>query len=714
MKSSNGILAGQQAKRPAPATRVVPALPLTMTKAKPAKPVARPSTQEKTTDKVEEKSNGAAQVNGNGAIAELAGHDVVGVNGLENNVKRGNTQTPISQASASASISEAPTPSNVLSAASAEAPPASTRLSGDGSNNTAGAATARKPTDRFDMRAIKTEMPPPFVPNSHTPQSSVSSNLLPNPSGAPGLHANIVFGGREDSSNSSPAPPQSADSSAFAPPPFPQPAPYSHQHHFSEPQASRHNPAYPLSPMHWSQRPGFNPQPSYQGPNGHLRYPPREAFHPQAGHPGSGYRNRTGSYVSGSDLQSPTALGNHGDGAFGDMKGGFPGHRHHFSHVQQGPPPPNGFQPGAYFDNSDPLRAYLLSQFQDGAFSDSVIEFVDESDALTTIDAHRLILARSLKLRDLIKVSKEDGSKLKIRIHAPTIHLRFGSFVDSIRFLYGAPAPMIDPYGPIPPTERVTAALELVAAGSFLKLDVIAHRAVQAVFGYLRWESVPAVLALALDGGLSSVWDDGSEAASDSSSDAATRSEIGNPTYEPYATEILHRFIDFAVQTIPPEFYIDGAAPQLVASPRLPTHSGSHERSNSRINPRLSQIRFGEMGGDDLQRPPFEATVISSVLLSLPFPLLKALLESPPLMFRLGSDTHASVTRQVIHEREQRRLKALKAYTANNAANGVSGTLVANLYWEESAEHSDHHPTGCRITRKRVGVDTPPSSAAEV
>jgi hypothetical protein len=61
----------------------------------------------------------------------------------------------------------------------------------------------------------------------------------------------------------------------------------------------------------------------------------------------------------------------------------------------------------------------------------------------------------------------------------------------------------------------------------------------------------------------------------------------------------------------------------------------------------LSQIRFGSITSEELQRPSAEATMISSILVSLPFPILQAVLEHPGLAHRLGPETAASVTRQV-------------------------------------------------------------------
>lgn len=205
--------------------------------------------------------------------------------------------------------------------------------------------------------------------------------------------------------------------------------------------------------------------------------------------------------------------------------------------------------------------------------------------------------------------------------------------------------------------------------------------------------------------------EDGSEEISTcSSDDSLNKPEAGgSPTHDPYSSGLLHRVIEFIVQNFPSDFYLDPIAPQLAACPRLPAVM-SHESKPSRSDPRLVKIRFGEF--EDEKRPSQLTTTMSSILLSLPFPLLKYLLEHPMLSNRLGPETVSSIMRQVVGEREVRRQRALKARTISNIEDRIERPLIQNLYWEEGVEQSTLHKAGFRLARKRRGIDTPPSSGA--
>jgi hypothetical protein len=98
-------------------------------------------------------------------------------------------------------------------------------------------------------------------------------------------------------------------------------------------------------------------------------------------------------------------------------------------------------------------------------------------------------------------------------------------------------------------------------------------------------------------------------------------------------------------------------------------------------------------------------------LFSLPFALLKFLLEHPVLADRMGPETVGSIMRQTIVERENRRQRCLKAKQSTVAAHGSEHDQDTNLCWEESVELTGQNRLGLRLFRRRRGVDTPPSSS---
>ncbi|KAF2167306.1 hypothetical protein M409DRAFT_66305 [Zasmidium cellare ATCC 36951] len=610
----------------------------------------------------------------------------------------------------------------------------------------------RKPVDRFDMRQIRTELPPAFVPaaDQHTPQSASSSQtrqqhpILPHAHRTHPSASNIIFGGH-DSAGSSPAPPLSSNS-AYAPP-HPQQAPFfGHAHHGSEPQSQRgYPPGYQQPPAPWQMRPGFAPgmpQPYYH-PHAHMpmRYPPREAFMPGAAPlpNGHGLRSRSGSQASsaahevqkiGSDLQSPIGTDQSADAArhnFPESKAGFPGHPRHLPpQSQPHMPPPNFGHPevAINLENAESLRDHVLSQLRNPELADCHLQISEqEGYGRHYLEGHKLILARSSTLLSIIRNSEAPAAatlKTQVHVQLKGNYIRVGPFLDAVRYIYGGPLPPFDMFGAggAPVEERMELALQHIATGAWLNIAPFAHRGVEVSSSLLNWETIPQALGFALEGGLAQMWpiDDGSEEriSTCSSDDSFNKPEAGgSPTYDPYSSGLLHRAIDFTVQQLPPNFYLDSTAPQLEACPRLPPFQPSHESKLSRSDPRLSKIRFGEVPTDDHQRPSFATTTVSSILLSLPFPLLKCLLEHPILSTRLGSETVASIMRQVVNEREVRRQKALKARTDSRVVDGAESTAVQNLYWEELVEPFPQNRAGFRLARRRRGIDTPPSSGNE-
>ena len=628
--------------------------------------------------------------------------------------------------------------------------------------------SARKPTDNsFGMRSISTELPPlapTFIPSAeqHTPRSAGSSQ-----SNRPPSHlynntfhpaANGLMFGSHDSSTSSPAPPLSAGLT-FVPPPYnnmpppqhPYYVPHSHAHHSSEPHFQRmYQPMYPQQKMPWNLHQAYGqhiPQAAHYHPHNNMafRYPPRDAFTPSDPHLPNGHHSpsRSASQASsvGQDqktarnLHSPLSPENANESAPAiplEPKAAFPGHAHprpsHLNHQMPPPlappyPPP---EVASNIDNAEALRPHIFAQFNDPSFADCRLVITDESNSEQhSFDAHRIIISRSSTLLELIPSSESSESPREIHIPLAGKYLRFDAFADALRYIYGGPLLQIDHQRPgssagerFPSNvERMEHALRYTATGAWLKLPPIAARGVDVAGGLLHWDTISTALAFALDGGLSQLWnvEDGSEdrASTSSSDDSLRRPEtMFTPTYDPYATNLLQRIVDFTVHVFPPNFYLDASAPQLETCPRLPTLPLSHESRQSRSDPRLSQIRFGEIPIEDHQRPSFATTTISSVLLSLPFQLLKCVLEHYDLAARLGPETVASIMRQVVAERETRRNRVLKARTASQLDDTTDAQLVQNLYWQESVEPSTQHRAGFRLARRKRDIDTPPSSGA--
>ncbi|KAK4916519.1 hypothetical protein LTR49_015487 [Elasticomyces elasticus] len=747
-------------KRPSQ-SRVVPAIPLALGKPKSLPKAGRPARAEATSTTPTTPAHNTANDGVSVSVSEAISFPTTSSEGpsttgevelsLQNGVGRSTTATPESR------DTDSMPPSNGVASEprAAESQIVSTPPPPSGQPALLSPPSKRRSTGKSDMRPLRTQMPPDFVPSveRETPHPIVSplksspQHSFPNHVHRPSVNG-VVFGSH-GSTTSSTVPPQSADSTLSAAqwPPLGASRPVQsttpgHAHRNSEPVNQRvHNP----SSVPWHMRQSFqlpaHPPPQFHHAYTPFRYPPREVFTPAEENPRNGFhRSRSQSLSQGSGiaarngdlLQSPAG---HEDDistrhtpreAFAPFQPLPPQLRHHY---KQPPPPlqqvPQG--PSSRSDDSEALRYHVRSQFGDSTFADCVLQIVEHgSGAEQSLDAHRIILSRSPTLLDIIRrTDMSDSTTLKQNVH---VSLRghgvtTEAFVDCMRYLYGGSLAALEllrhaPLGSAAFSsngERMQTALQLVATAAWLRLPAVAGRAMGAALSMLHWDTMAPILGFALDGGLglAFVVDEGADMSCASSDDSLGRADgLGTPTYDPYSTDLLHRLIDFTVHMFPPNFYLDAAAPQLAECPRLPPLPPAHESRPSRSDPRLSQIRFGELSVEDHGRPSQVTTMVSSMLLSLPFPLLKGILEHNAMVYQLGADTVASIQRQVVAEREIRRKRILQARTAGRTDDGAGLQLIQNLYSEERVEPSPNHRSGSRLARSKKGIDTPPSSGA--
>lgn len=366
------------------------------------------------------------------------------------------------------------------------------------------------------------------------------------------------------------------------------------------------------------------------------------------------------------------------------------------------------------------LGFYLHKQFGYFDFADSLIRFEHSMNIFTpdAIAAHTLILARSPKLGSFMAM--QDRNVIQFEGPRKTLHVtitdRFlsnkAAFVKAIHRLYAEPLPDIRD---LPDAGEMYFALSFAAAGHFLQVDEIVSRGLDLATSQLRWDTVNKALAFALDGGLSASWvqrDSSSEDFDSSSSFEDTPSKLGSPTSAPtygfYSDRLLHAVLDFLVSSCPNDFKFLPDAPQLADSPRLPHEA---EQKRSRSSSRLSRIRFGELTLDgDAPPPNLVFTTLSSILVSLPFPILKYVLEHAVLVDRLGKNAAAEIMRCVIEEREQRRRRISYSKANAGAESALEERLWQNVRWAEATESSQLHPSGLKIVRRRLGGETPTSS----
>lgn len=570
------------------------------------------------------------------------------------------------------------------------------------------------------------------------PTQSMNGASVPLQSAVQGL----VFGGHRDPSNASPAP--APAQSLFQPHPnalpFAGPVPTSspfvpsggHAYTYSEPQLPYPPYSYgsPMGPPHHQPRHFYAPQgrqaqfarrhqeqnysPRYQ----HAPLPPAHMHNSTSAGPGfrpNNHANDASKAIHPDMMRDNVQNGHQFRQPNASQLDGYP------SFEPRGP---------AVQEDSNSMARYLTSQFGHPEFADYIIHLshVGYKFPPTSLPAHGVLLARSPKLRSFMSMPAGDPQNGLKLLNVP-VSDRFVSIDDAliraIMRLYGealpdrqevmrSAIPSAQREGVAPEAAQMRFALALAASGHFLQVDEIISHGLLLVGHILSWPTLPPALAFALEGGLSvafiNVEASGKDGTSISSSGTPTKFDSPNsaPAYGYYSDRLVNHIMSFIVHNVPPTFVLSPAAPQLVDPPRLP--SEAEPKLSRPASSRLSQIHFGEMRIEDPTSSDPLTAAVSSVLLSLPFPLLQNLSESNVLGERLSWPRVAALMTAVVQEREVRRLRA----SALRPADADDHGLWRTARMKESTEVIDRHPLGIRLTRRHAGNDTPPSATSEI
>ncbi|KAK7526624.1 uncharacterized protein IWZ02DRAFT_444114 [Phyllosticta citriasiana] len=595
------------------------------------------------------------------------------------------------------------------------------------------------------------ELPPPFYPSTDrsTPTSASSATFTrPQPLAShiplhhprPG-NSSIVFGGHPESSSASPVPTVTNGTMAYPPPPpgfmgsqFVPPMAFSgHAHTFSEPNAQIMYPSMTTAPQ-GSFGPGrdqqlpapFRPGQPWHSVNGHGRLGSLEPFSPQlvqtrpnGGQPFSRSASQASSprVLAMDDVADPAVVDDLGRKRFLPMTNGV--------NPRKFTAPP--FQPLPHTHEVEfHLRDYLRARFGGREYADLVLKLRqgESGNLILVFPVHSLLLGRNRRLASLMASSDLTRYEGGLRVLDIFVEDRFFDgpiFAEALRYLYSEDLLLVQNFlqglspftGPSDvhefgsPPQRMKHALAYVAAGHFLQVPNIVARGFEIATALLRWDTLEVAIPFALDGGLDATWrvEDSLEdrASPSSSDDAFSKFETDStPTYGSFSTQFLHAINGFIVQNFPTDFELDTTAVHLHDLPRLPWDD---VRPASR-DPRLSQIQFGQVPVDATAGPTRHiTTLLSGILLSLPFPVLRALVQDFALCSRLGQPRFSHIMQSAVDERESRRRKALSQVGGER-----SDATKQNLLWSERLESSLQHPSGLRLIRSRQGIDTPAST----
>lgn len=293
---------------------------------------------------------------------------------------------------------------------------------------------------------------------------------------------------------------------------------------------------------------------------------------------------------------------------------------------------------------------------------------------------HQLILMQSPRLRDMLRTRQSSaGNRLVIQIRNP--YIKADSFGYAVRTLYGwdlGDGPLPASQAPRNMEEALALSLEYAASADYLQLPHVYAKAMHHACHQLTWETLERAYHFVLPSAIS------------------FRGPTVSSTSNLSNSELLDAIMAFLVHSLPVDFVLDSRAddpcyarlPFVSGTASLRTDSEQHvhsghgsmgqaqmPRKSRAANPRLSLIQFGDlsMNGTGIssehsitsaasRQPTRIDTILSRILLNLPFPMLKQVLEHPALAKpsgELSPQKRHEIIVSIIAEREARRAQIL-------------------------------------------------------
>ncbi|KAF1953485.1 hypothetical protein CC80DRAFT_494396 [Byssothecium circinans] len=558
---------------------------------------------------------------------------------------------------------------------------------------------------------VPAELPPEFYPRekplAYTPAAEAVE--LPGfpPTGIMPMHRvqpsveGLVFGGPVQESPALPSTPQEVEPEMPAPQPtFARPPPGlaprlapqffpGHSHHPSDPAATWLQSAYSMAPPpeavygngHGYTSPSFPPgSTSYQAPF-------QAPFPLQTG---LAALNGTTSSHTQSPSKSP----------LGDVKSASIGEEATVPYTNGGAshqfePPNEGYE----------LTKHVFGLFGSPEFTDYILHIRSPEATLLSLPVHAAIVSRSPVIMEALRRSAPPAFRTKDPRRLVDILTNDGfitpeSLHEAIKILYGAPllSPQSFLFGLSPydrgsehgysfneARRRMGQAISYAAAGRVLQITEMQTSGLRVAKALLRWDTVDQVIAFGLTANKTTV----------QPSATATDSRL----LETYAVPLLDDTLEFIAYKFPTDFNLYTIAPEMRQYPRLPAVIEQRQPTH---NPRLSKIRFGDAPPEDDLKPNHITQVLSSILLSLPLPLLDRLLNHPAAANQVGWSGLVKIMRDVVGERERRRQKALKTELRPPPEGSIPRALLDNLHREERVEPSVERPSGFILIAQRL------------
>jgi hypothetical protein len=321
----------------------------------------------------------------------------------------------------------------------------------------------------------------------------------------------------------------------------------------------------------------------------------------------------------------------------------------------------------------DPLKTFLLQQFNNPEFADCSLQMEIEGQA-TTFMLHGVVIAQNPMLKALLQSVKSFDSDGRKALTLGTIdsYLSLPVVTSALRSCYGETLPQ-DSLA----VNELDHALAYLATGQLFQMPKYQDIGITGILNSLTSDNLETVLSYALSHTANPV------------SGTTDSQETGLAVIP--SRRLFDGLLEFMAASFPDPFTLDTYAPNLAALGGYPPIPHT-EPQQKRSKPELMSLRFGDFPSASQSMPSAASSLMSSILLSVPFTVLQQVFQA------LGQRVIQNIARPILEERGRRRLQALGAGAKPTIDTG-SSTAEDNQEWDGWEERIVETETGIAITR---------------
>ncbi|KAI9850764.1 MAG: hypothetical protein M1838_005097 [Thelocarpon superellum] len=330
------------------------------------------------------------------------------------------------------------------------------------------------------------------------------------------------------------------------------------------------------------------------------------------------------------------------------------------------------------------IQDHVLAHFGSRDLADYVIQFRHEQSRFRPVEipAHGLIIAQSPYLRSLMASSTDQHYPRTLVVDTNDRALSGEAFQLALGRLYGGALLEDEVDGST--EDRVQSAVAYAAAGQLLQMEEVARRGVELTTRLISWETAEQVLGLVAENDVENPWSEEVK----KSNEAEVEGPQETATADSVQRQLVAATTEFISQHFPSEFPLDRDAPDMTLCPRLPACDAPSPAPQS-AHPGLNGIQFGDHPTEEarVQIPPLQeinptTKIISSILLSCPFSILKSILENGTLG-NVAMTSRQELARAVVEERDNRRTTLLRRDRTPYVERRAKGAEWAVVGWRE-------------------------------